>query len=163
MSLIKNICTDGYNPCNGLGIQNQEITSEKVGMYNRAGDEYKQIRSLSNYITVTFSDGALRIANGLHRSSIIYTLYELNLLDDPFVTVKLARNNNVLSDLSFEMIASLEENGRVLSKYFTSSFLVKFLMRVFIVSLIFPYFIMDKILQRTRNLTIKIQKFLSTE
>ena len=126
-------------------------------MYNRAGDEYKQIRSLSNYITVTFSDGALRIAR-LHRSSIIYTLYELNLLDDPFVTVKLARNNNVLSDLSFEMIASLEENGRVLSKYFTSSFLVKFLMRVFIVSLIFPYFIMDKILQRTRNLAIKIQK-----
>ena len=38
VSLIKNICTDGYNPCNGLGIQNQEITSEKVGMY-RAGDE----------------------------------------------------------------------------------------------------------------------------
>lgn len=162
VTLIKKIFTDGYNPCNEVGIENEKIKAEKVGMYNKTGDGYEQIRSSSSYITVTFDGGAPRIANGLHRSSIIYAMYELNLLNDPFVSVKVAGNANVSTDGSLEMIASLEENSRVMAMYFRSPLIVKFLMRIFIVSLIFPYFFMDKILQRARNLAIKIKFFFTT-
>ena len=70
-----------------------------------AGNHYNQVRSASNFITITFDSGAPRIANGLHRSSVIYAMYKHNLLDDPFISVKVANDSTDIESSSLEMLA----------------------------------------------------------
>jgi len=160
ISLIKNIYENGYNLTAKSKPDEKAGQPERVKMLDKIGSEYEQLRSASNCITVTFDSGAPRIANGLHRSAILYAMYEDGLLDDPFILVKLAKNEAKLSNCSFEMLASLEENSRVTSIYLRTPIFIKYFMRVFIVGLISPYFVIDKVLQRTRNLIFKISKIL---
>ena len=158
LELIKKIFETGYCGNSSEVPDPNNFTKEKVAMLDSNGGGYDQARSSSNFITITFEEGAPRIANGLHRSSIVYRMLEMGLVDDPFICVQLARQDTNSSDGSDEMLTSLEDSRILRSLYGRAPNLIRLIIRLFIVTLVAPYFLIDKFILRTKNLITKIQR-----